>query len=83
MAEIRYVVVCSDGTSYDLSRRKSFAEWGTPKQPQFDLQDLLEQGWTAIRETGMGGGERMAYALVVLQRGTAEPLGLLSQVRAA
>jgi hypothetical protein len=70
MAEIRYVVVCSDGTSYDLARRKPFAEWGKTKTPQYDLQDLLDQGWTAVRETGMGGGEHMAYALVVVQKGT-------------
>jgi hypothetical protein len=70
--EIRYVVVCSDGTSYDLSRRKPFAEWGKEKKPQYDLQDLLDQGWAAVRETGMGGGERMAYALVVVQKQAAE-----------
>lgn len=71
MPEVRYVVVCSDGTSYDLSRRKPVAEWGKEKKPQYDLQDLLDQGWTTVRETGMGGGERMAYALVVVQRPSA------------
>jgi hypothetical protein len=68
VAEIRYVVVCSDGTSYDLSRRAPFVEWGKTKKPQYDLQELLEQGWSPVRETGMGGGEHFAYALVLLKK---------------
>jgi hypothetical protein len=70
MTEIRYVVVCTDGTSYDLSRKVPFAEWGKSRKQQFDLQDLLEQGWTPVRETGMGGGEHYAYALVLLKKET-------------
>ena len=70
MGEMRYVVVCSDGTSYDLSRRAPFTEWGKTKKPQYDLQDLLGQGWLPLRETGMGGGEHYAYALVLLQKQT-------------
>jgi hypothetical protein len=64
-------VVCTDGTSYDLSRKTPFAEWGKTRKSQFDLQDLLEQGWTPVRETGMGGGEHFAYALVLLKKDTA------------
>ena len=66
MGQLRYVVVCSDGTSHDLSRRAPFAEWGKTKEPRYDLPDLLGQGWTPVRETGMGGGEHFAYALVLL-----------------
>jgi hypothetical protein len=69
MAELRYAVVCSDGTSYDLARRAPFVEWGKTKMPHYDLQDLLEQGWTPVREAGMGGGEHFAYALVLLRKG--------------
>ncbi len=68
MAEMRYVVVCSDGTSYDLSRKAPFVEWGKNKKPQYDLQELLEQGWSPVRETGMGGGEHFAYALVLVKK---------------
>jgi hypothetical protein len=68
MAQFRYVVVCSDGTSYDLSKKTQYMEWGKPKRPQFDLQDLLAQGWSPVRETGMGGGDHAAFALVVLEK---------------
>jgi hypothetical protein len=68
MAQSRYVVVCSDGTSYDLSRESQFMEWGKTKQPAFDLQELLSKGWIPVRETGMGGGEHLAFALVVLAK---------------
>jgi hypothetical protein len=70
MSEIRYVVVCSDGTSYDLSRRAVFLQWGKTKKPEYDLQELLQQGWLPVRETGMGGGEHFAYALVLLKKET-------------
>jgi hypothetical protein len=36
--DIRYVVVRSDGASYDLARRGPFAEWGKNKKPLYDLQ---------------------------------------------
>jgi hypothetical protein len=68
MAQSRYVVVCSDGTSYDLSKKTQFMEWGKPKSPRFDLQALLAQGWSPVRETGMGGGDHTAFALVVLEK---------------
>ncbi len=73
MAEHRYVVVCSDGTSYDLSRRTPVVEWGKTKKPLYALQDLLEQGWLPIRETAMGGGDHVAFALVLLTKGPAIP----------
>jgi hypothetical protein len=66
--QTKYVVVCSDGTSYDLSNKAQVTEWGKPKKPRFDLEDLLAAGWSPVRETGMGGGEHAAYALVVLQK---------------
>jgi hypothetical protein len=71
MSELRYVVVCSDGTSYDLSRKTPFGEWGKTRKPHYDLQELLGQGWSPVRETGMGGGEHYAYALVLLKKETA------------
>ena len=73
MPQTNYLVVCSDGNSYDLAVRAQVSEWGKPKKPRFDLADLLEAGWAPVRETGMGGGEHAAYALVVLQR---QPPGL-------
>ena len=68
MPQVTYVVVCSDGTSYDLSKKDQFMEWGKTKQPRFDLQDLIAHGWVPVRETGMGGGDHAAFALVVLEK---------------
>jgi hypothetical protein len=51
-----------------MSRKAPFMEWGKNKKPQYDLQELLEQGWYPVRETGMGGGEHFAYALVFLKK---------------
>jgi hypothetical protein len=44
----KYVIVCNDGTSIDLSRRILFNEM------RFDLPDLLDQGWRPVHETPMG-----------------------------
>jgi hypothetical protein len=68
MSQTKYIVVCSDGTSYDLSGREQYMEWGKTKTPLFDLADLLAQGWVPVRETGMGGGEHLAFALVLLEK---------------
>ena len=46
----KFVLLASDGTSHDLSRRKVFSE------TVFDLPDLLDQGWSPVRETPMGQG---------------------------
>jgi hypothetical protein len=40
---------------------------GGDQEATLDIQDLLAQGWTPVRETGMGGGEHFAYALVLLK----------------
>jgi hypothetical protein len=68
MSHAKYVVVCSDGTGYDLSSQTQVMEWGKTKKPRFDLQDLLAQGWSPVRETGMGGGDHAAFALVLLEK---------------
>jgi hypothetical protein len=68
VAQAKYVVVCSDGTSYDLSRQEQVLEWGKAKAPRYDLEDLLAQGWSPVRETGMGGGDHAAFALVLLMK---------------
>jgi len=46
----KYVLLASDGTSHDLSRRAVFT--GTA----FDLPDLLEEGWRPVREVALGQG---------------------------
>jgi hypothetical protein len=46
----KYVLLASDGTSHDLSRRQVFSE------TVFDLPDLLDQGWQPVRETAIGQG---------------------------
>jgi hypothetical protein len=68
MAEYRYVVVRSDGWTYDLSRNLSQKD--LLKQDMHDLQSLLADGWVPLRETGMGGGGQVAWtsALVVLSK---------------
>ena len=43
-------------------------EWGKAKKARFDLQDLLDQGWAPVRESGMGGGDHAAVSLVVLEK---------------
>jgi hypothetical protein len=48
MSQNKYVLVCNDGTSHDLSRRAMFHE------TRFDLPDLLEQGWRPVHETPLG-----------------------------
>jgi hypothetical protein len=68
VSRAKYVIVCSDGTSYELPDRDPVSEWGKPKKPQFDLPRLLADGWVPVRETGMGGGDHAAFALVVLEK---------------
>jgi hypothetical protein len=62
----KYVVVCSDGTSYELGGKQAHMQWGQEKAPRFDLATLLAQGWMPIRESGMGGGDHLAFSLVLL-----------------
>ena len=65
---VQYVVLCSDGTSYVVDNQQPFMQWGQQKQPRFDLAKLLASGWVPVRETGMGGGEHMAFALIALEK---------------
>ena len=44
----KYVLLASDGTSHDLSRRAVFSA------TMFDLPDLLDQGWRPVREVAVG-----------------------------
>jgi hypothetical protein len=44
----KYVIVCNDGTSFDLSRRQHF------NGDYYDLPYLLEEGWRPVHETPMG-----------------------------
>ena len=46
----KFVLLASDGTSHDLSRRTIYSE------TFFDLADLLDQGWRPVRETAIGQG---------------------------
>jgi hypothetical protein len=46
----KYVLLASDGTSHDLSRRAVFSE------TVFDLPDLLDQSWRPVREVALGPG---------------------------
>jgi hypothetical protein len=48
MSENKYVIVCNDGTSYDLARRSRF------DGDYYDLPELLEKGWRPVHETPMG-----------------------------
>jgi hypothetical protein len=68
----KYVIVCNDGTSFDLSRRTHF------DGDTYDLPYLLEEGWRPVHETPMGrapsygaDGEEFGefvYVLVVLAK---------------
>jgi hypothetical protein len=68
VSQIKYVIVCSDGTSYHLPDQAPVMEFGKPKNPRFDLPALLADGWVPVRETGMGGGDHNAFALVLLEK---------------
>jgi hypothetical protein len=64
----KYVLLCNDGTSHDLSRRTRFTE------QTFDLPELLEQGWRPVHDTLMGrvpwydsdGEEEGEYSVVLI-----------------
>jgi hypothetical protein len=61
----KYVLVCNDGTSHDLSRRTLYSE------STFDLPDLLDQGWRPVHETPMGcvpwfTGTEYSFAVVLI-----------------
>lgn len=68
MPQTRYVIECSDGTSYDLPDQAPAAEHGTPKKSRFDLPTLLTAGWVPAREAGMSGGDDIAFAPVALEK---------------
>jgi hypothetical protein len=78
MKKYRYVIVSSQGASFDFQE-------GPPKLPGLlqqmwytdakfqDLPDLLANGWHPARETGMGGGSAgggavVAFSLVLLEK---------------
>jgi hypothetical protein len=66
----RYVVVCSNGSSFDLNREGSFYPHGLGATTQYDLPELLRKGWIPVRESMMGGsGDTIvAYSLVLLEK---------------
>jgi hypothetical protein len=70
MTKYRYVIVCSNGASYDMQREEPFSSYGLGSTPTYDLPELLRRGWQPLRETPLGGvGEGYAaYALAVLTR---------------
>jgi len=70
MKKYRFVIVCSNGASYDLNRESSFYPVGLGATMVYDLPELLRKGWTPVRETMMGGGGSVtaAYSLVVLEK---------------
>lgn len=66
MRQYRYVMVASDGTSFDFARHEPFLD------QCFDLPDLIADGWKPVRETPMGPGtwivegQPVSYALVLV-----------------
>jgi len=48
VSQNKYVLLCNDGTSHDLSRRKRFTG------RTFDLPNLLDEGWRPVHETCLG-----------------------------
>jgi hypothetical protein len=81
MKEYRYVIVSSQGATYDFqagSKGRSTlggflkAPWYGSEDFQ-DLPELLAQGWQPVRESMMGGGSAaggavVAFSLVLLER---------------
>lgn len=70
MKKYRYVVVCSNGASFDLAREGSFYPHGLGATVYYDLSELLRKGWQPVRESPMGGpgDTTVAYSLVLLER---------------
>lgn len=79
MKRYRYVILSSYGASWDISRDIDKPLGGLMQLPWFgdlkyqDLQDLLDKGWTPVRETGMGGasatgGAAVAFSLILLEK---------------
>jgi len=48
MSQNKYVILCADGTSHDCSRKEPNSGGN------YDLADLLEQGWRPVHETPLG-----------------------------
>jgi hypothetical protein len=61
MKHYRYVILSSYGASWDIFREIDKPLGGLMQLPWFgdlrfqDRQDLLDKGWSPVRETGMGG----------------------------
>jgi hypothetical protein len=84
MKRYRYVILSSYGASWDISREIDKPLGGLMQLPWFgdlkyqDLQDLLDKGWSPVRETGMGGasatgGAAVAFSLILLEKERREP----------
>jgi hypothetical protein len=93
MKQYRYVIVSSQGASFDFSRGAAKVPTGLFQKmwyhdEQFqDLQALLDEGWRPVRETAMGGGSAtggavIAFALVLLER-EEPPMALPAEPAAA
>jgi hypothetical protein len=83
MKKHRYVIVSSQGASLDFhdgpAKLPGLLQqmWYSDIRFQ-DLQELLENGWNPVRETGMGGGSGVggaviAFSLVLLEKEVTEP----------
>lgn len=71
----RYVIVCSNGSSHDLTQARSFDPFGLLATTRYDLPELLKRGWVPVRESPMGGAgqTQAAFALLVLEKEIEEP----------
>jgi hypothetical protein len=77
MKRYRYVIVCSNGKSHDLSRTGVFNPFESllgSGDMSFELPELLQKGWLPVRETPMGGngtnqgGGGYSFSLVLLEK---------------
>jgi hypothetical protein len=59
MSQNKYVLLCTDGTSHDCSRKEQNSG------EHFDLAKLLEQGWRPVHETPLGFQDQ-GYVLILL-----------------
>jgi len=91
MKKFRYAIVSSQGASLDFHNGPAKLPgllqqmWYSDTKFQ-DLQELMENGWKPVRETGMGGGSAVggaviAFSLVLLEKDVAEP-AVVEAVRA-
>ncbi len=75
MRQFGYLIVRSDGVSYELCPTREACEGFEVDRKNFQrraymvtLPEVLRDGWRPVRETALGSDGSFAYCLVLLER---------------